>query len=175
MTVPLEHFFHALFRKSVADELRLVDRAFAKPVPSPTITLVNVGRALKPVTAQHVQHVVLNAFDGRRKIGDQMFPIRVEANHDGVGEELGDLDVRLLRLEYLVVDSGEIILAETADRFRRLQDGAADLANVEIDERAVALLDFDDSILDRHRSAPSIGRRIAYPRPFTMMAFVTSL
>ena len=78
--------------------------------------------------------------------------VGVEADDGGVGEKVGDAVVRAVRVEKSVVDAGRQILLEAADGFRGAQDGLADAAGIELDERAVAFLDFDDAILNGHRA-----------------------
>ena len=45
---------------------------------------------------------------------------------------------------------GQEILLEAADGFGRAEDGAPDAGVVELHQGAVALLDFDDAVLDWH-------------------------
>ena len=103
-----------------------------------------MGGFLKTKTAQRVQHLVLNGFDGRRKIGNEMLRVRIKADHRHVTKKTGDVSVGFLREENLVVHAWQKVLLKPADGFRRPGDGLADMRRIKPHERAVALRDFDD-------------------------------
>ncbi len=148
--VPFEDLRHPLARKTVAGKLFLGDRAFPQPVPAPAVTFVGVGGFLKTVTAQRVQHLVLNRFNRRRKIGNEMVRIGIEADDGRVRQKRRDVLVRTVRREDFVIHARQKILLEAADGFRRARHGLDDAAGIEPHKRAVAFLDFDDSVLDWH-------------------------
>ena len=79
-----------------------------------------------------------------------MVRVGIEADHHGVGQELGDLVIRAVRIEDRVVDAGHEILAKTADGLRRAENGPPDAGVVELHQGAIALLDFNDAVLDCH-------------------------
>ncbi len=149
--IPLEHLAHGRVRETVADERFLRDRAFAQPMAAPTITGVSIGRVLETVTAQHVQDGVLDHLDGRREIGDEMVLVGIEADDDGIGEKPGEGFIGVPRREKFLVDAGEAILLEAADGLAGAEDGAADFVGIEFDERPIALLNFDNAILNHGR------------------------
>jgi hypothetical protein len=62
---------------------------------------------LKSVTAQHVQHFILDGFDGGRKVGDEMVRIAIQAYSDRIAEKRGELLVRLAERKNAVVDPGK--------------------------------------------------------------------
>ena len=150
LPVPFERLLHRRAWKAVPGEFIGRDRAFPQPMAAPPIAGVGIGSILEAITAQGMQHLVLDGLDRRREIGDQVMRIRIEANHDGVGEELSDLVVRAVGLEDLVIDVRQEILRKTADRFRRVEDRPADAVGIELHQRAVAFLDFDNAVLDGH-------------------------
>ena len=148
--IPFQDLSHPLARKAVADELFLGDGAFPQPVPSPAVAFVGVGGLLKAVTAQHVQHLALNRLHRRRKIGNQMVRVGIEADDDRIGQKRGDVLVRPLRAEDFVIHARQKIRLKTANGRRRMRHGLDDATGIEPHESAVALLDFDDAILDWH-------------------------
>ena len=164
LAVPLQRFFHPLSREPVSHELRLVDRAFAQPVSAPAVTLVRVRRVLEAVTAQRVQHAVLDRLDGRGKIRDQVMRVRVQAQHHGVRHELRNTLIRIVGLKNLVVDAGQIILLKPANRPCRPQDGLAHPLFIERHQRPIAFQHLDDAVLDGHRIA-FLVRLLYHSRP----------
>ena len=83
-------------------------------------------------------------------------------------KELGDLFVRAVGLENLLVDARQEILAEPADGLRGAENGPADAGFVEPDQGAVAFLDFDDAVLNGHsaatiQQAPPVTMRFDVP------------
>ena len=148
--VPAEDLLHPFAGKTVAGEFFRRQRPFPQPVPSPAITLVGVGGVLKTIAAQSVQHLVLDALNRGWKIRNQVMGIGVEADNGRIRQEAGDVFIRTVRLENLFVHARQKVLPEAADGFRGAQDGPADAVRVELDEGPVALLDFNNAILDWH-------------------------
>lgn len=87
-----------------------------------------------------------------------MVRLRVQAEHHGVRDESRNALVRTVRLENLVIDSRQIVLTKTVDRFRCPQYRFANPIFIERHQRAVAFLHFDDAVLDRHKSAFLVWR-----------------
>ena len=52
---------------------------------APTIAGIGIGRVLKGVTSQRVEHLVLNRLNRGRKIRNEMVGVGIETNHDRVG------------------------------------------------------------------------------------------
>ncbi len=125
LAVPFKDLLHALARKAVAGKLLRRDRAFAQPVPAPAVTFVGVGGFLEAVTAQRVQHLVLNRLNRRRKIGNEMVRIGIEADDGRVREKRGDVLIRFVRREDFVVHARQEILLKAADGFRRAENRPA--------------------------------------------------
>ena len=148
LPVPFESFLHAFPRKTVADKLRIGNRTFTQPVPTPPVTFVSVGGILKSIAAQNVNDIILNRFDGRRKIGDVVMWIGIQTDDDGIREKLSDFFVERVGIEKLVIDARQVILLETADGFSRAQDGEKDCPLVKGHQCPVALLYFDDAVLN---------------------------
>ena len=82
-----------------------------------------------------------------------------------------------VRRENLVIHARQKILLEAADGFRRARHRLADAAGIEPHQRAVAFLDFDDSVLDWH-SGPMITQRgrgtISFPAQIVSRVHLTS-
>src|SRR6266404_4985606 len=79
-----------------------------------------------------------------------MMRVRIKTDNYGVGQEAGDLIIGVIGLEDFAIDGGQEILAETSDGFGGAQNRAADSIGIKFDQCAVTLLDFNNSVLDRH-------------------------
>jgi hypothetical protein len=55
-----------------------------------------------------------------------------------------------VRIEDGLVDAGREILTKTANGFCRAENGPPDAGIVELHQGAIALLDFNDAVLDCH-------------------------
>src|SRR5579862_5044545 len=168
LPVPLQCLLHPLLRETVADKLRLVDRSLAEPMPSPPIALIRVRRILKSIAAQRVQHIALDRLGGRRIIRDEVVRLRVQAQDNHVRDESGNTRIRIIRLEYLLVDPGEIILVETANGIRRAQHCLANPVLVERHQSPVAPLHLDDAVLDGHKISWTESYHIPCPSTITL-------
>src|SRR6266849_5782575 len=126
-------------------------------MPSPAIARIRIGSVLETVTAQRVQYFVLNRFDGRREIRDKRVRISIQTDHHRVGEEFCQLVIHTPGLKDLVVDSGQKVLLETPDGFGGAQDGPLDSVRIELHQRAIALLDFNNPVLDGHGGNYTMG------------------
>ncbi len=119
-------------------------------MPPPAITFVGIGGVLETVAAQRVQHLVLDGLNRRRKIRNQVMRVGVEADDGRVRQKTRDVFLRTLRAENLVVHARQKIPVKTANGLRRAQNGPADAVRIEFDQRPVALLDFDNAVLNWH-------------------------
>src|ERR1035437_2546422 len=119
-------------------------------MPSPAVTLVGIGGFLKAMAPQRVQHRVLDRLDPRRKVGDQMMRVGIEADDGRVRQKRRDALVRAVRAENLVVHARQQIRLKTADGLRRARNRLADFIRIKPYQRAVAFLNLDDAILDGH-------------------------
>ena len=79
-----------------------------------------------------------------------MVRIGIEADNGRVRQKRRDVIVRTVRAKNPVVHARQKILLKAADGLRRARHGLDDAAGIEPHERAVAFLDFDDSVLDWH-------------------------
>ncbi len=115
-----------------------------------------------------------------------MMRVRVQTDHDRLGEEIRDgrvigapvsdpaafcrgLKTRRVGdrrsgdgietagLENLLVDADVFVLRKAPDGFCRAQDGVADVGVIETDEGAVAFLDLDDAVFDSHSGTELTG------------------
>ena len=159
LSVPFENLRHAFARKTVVTELRRGDGTLAQPMPAPPITFISVGGLLKTLASQRVQHPALDRLDGRRKVGDQMMRIGIEADDGRVRQKRRDGLIRTVRGENLVVHARQIILLKPADGFRRAQHRLPDPVRVEPHQRAVALPNLDDAIFDGHTTGHSADKK----------------
>jgi hypothetical protein len=125
---------------------------------TPPITFIRVRRLLKTVAPHRVQNHVLNRLDGRRKIGDQVMRLGVQANDGCVRQEGGNPLVGTVRSENPVIYARQKILLESADGLGRPQHCPTDPAGVESNERPVPFLDFDDAVFDWHETHDTKGR-----------------
>jgi len=107
LLIPGEDLLHAIDGKTVAHKSIGRDRALAKPMTSPAVTGVGVGGILKAITAQRMEDLVLDNFDGRREVGDEVMRIGIETNDDGFGKETGDSIVGGKSLKDGAVNVGE--------------------------------------------------------------------
>src|SRR5450759_203173 len=119
-------------------------------MPSPAITFVGIGGVLETVAAQRVQHLVLDGLNRRRKIRNQVMRVGVEADDGRVRQKARDVFIRTLRAENLFVHARQKIPVKTADGLRGAQNGLANAVRIEFDQRPVALLDFDNAVLNWH-------------------------
>jgi hypothetical protein len=147
---PIQILPHSFLGGAVFHARGGIQRAFPHPVPAPPVTLVRVGGVLEAVTAQRVQHFVLDRLDGGREIRDQMVRVAVQADHHGVAEECGELFIRAAHREQVVVHARQKILLETANGTGGAEDGFADSGFIEAHEGAVAALHLDDPVLHGH-------------------------
>ena len=150
LAVPVKDLPYALARKAVAREMFLRNCSFPQPMPSPAITFVGIGGVLETVAAQRVQHLVLDGLNRRRKIRNQVMRVGVEADGGRVRQKTRDVFIRTLCAENLVVNARQKIPVKTADGFRGAQNGLADAVRIEFDQRPVALLNFDNAVLNWH-------------------------
>jgi hypothetical protein len=79
-----------------------------------------------------------------------MVGVGIEADHHGVSKELSDPVIRAVRSEDGLVDAGNEILTKAANGFCRAENGSPDARIVELHQGAIALLDFNDAVLDCH-------------------------
>jgi len=163
--IPFQDLVHRRVRETVADERFLRDRAFTQPMAAPTIAGVGIGGALETVAAQDVQDGVLDHLDRRREIGDEMMLVGIETDDDGIGQERGERFVGVPSGEKFFVDAGQAILLEAADGLAGFENGATDFVGIEFNERPIALLNFDNAILNhkwnvRERSSMDLGQLV---------------
>src|SRR3954465_13548470 len=104
LAIPCERLFHGTLWKTIPGKFIRWERAFSQPMSSPTIAGIGICGILKTVAAQRVKHLVLDGFNRRRKIRNEMVRIGVQADDNGIGEKSGDLFIRAVCLEKLVVD-----------------------------------------------------------------------
>ena len=76
--------------------------------------------------------------------------VRIEANHDRIGQKLGDIVIGDIGVKDRAIDAGNEILSKPANGLRRAQDRPPDASVIELYESAIALLDLDDSVFDCH-------------------------
>src|ERR1017187_840093 len=76
--------------------------------------------------------------------------VGVEADDGRVRQKTRDVFIRTLRAENLVVHARQKIPGKTADGLRGAQNGLADAVRIEFDQRPVALLNFDNAVLNWH-------------------------
>jgi hypothetical protein len=117
-------------------------------MPAPAIASVSIGRVLETITAQDVQDGVLDHLDRRRKIGDEMMFVAVEADDDGVGQKVSERLIGVPCGEKFFIDVWQTILLKAANGLAGLEDGAADFIGIKFDEGSVAFLNFDNAVLD---------------------------
>ena len=75
-------------------------------MPSPPITLVSIRGVLKAIAVQRMQHLVLDGFDGRREVGNQVVGIGIKADHNHVSQKLGDSVFTAVGVEDRLVNPG---------------------------------------------------------------------
>ncbi len=107
LPIPFHRALHLICGKAIADKFVRRDRPFAQPMPAPAITRVRIGSVLEAVTAQRVQYFVLNRFNGRREVRDEMVGIGIQTDHHGLGEEFRQVVIRAPGIKDPVVDSGQ--------------------------------------------------------------------
>src|SRR5437762_14224288 len=79
-----------------------------------------------------------------------MMRIGVEAHHHRVGNKIGEFIIPPVRLENRIINSRQQILLKAPNGLSRLQDRLLDSIGVKFYQRAIALLHFDNSILNSH-------------------------
>src|SRR5690242_8727785 len=114
----------------------------------PTIAGIRIRGVLEAVTAQCVQNLVLNCLDRGREIGNQVMGICIERDDGGICEKAGNLIFSAERIENLVINPWQIVLAKTADGFCGSQNGSPNAGFIESNKGAVAFLDFDNAVLN---------------------------
>jgi len=76
--------------------------------------------------------------------------IGIQADDNGIGQELSDFFIKRVGVKQLVVDAGQIVLREAANGFSRAHDGVEDGVFIKCHQRPVAFLHLDDAVLDWH-------------------------
>src|SRR5262249_12259589 len=94
--------------------------------------------------------LVVNDLDGGREIGDKTVWVGVKTNDDGIGEKLSQFVIVSIGVKNPTVDLRKEILLEPADRLSGTKNGALDALRIELNQGAVALLYFNDPVLDGH-------------------------
>jgi len=150
LPIPRQRLLHPRPREAVAGELVRRDGAFPQPVTAPPVAFVGVGGVLEAVAAQRVEDFVLDDFDGGREIGDQVVRVGVQAHDHRVGQKPGDGILAAVRRKEGFIDAGDAILFEAADGSGGVEDRPPDAGVVELYQGAVALLDFNNAVLDGH-------------------------
>src|SRR5882672_7944067 len=79
-----------------------------------------------------------------------MMWIGIKADHYRFGEEFRQAIIRAPGLKDLIVDPGEEILLATSDGFGSAQYRALNAVGIELNQCAIAFLDFNDPVLDGH-------------------------
>jgi hypothetical protein len=129
----------------------LLNGSFTEPMSAPAVTGIGIGAILEAITAQHVEHGVLDALDGRGKIRDEMVGVRVEQNSHRFGKEGGELFIGRPGLDESFVGSAHAVLLKAANGASGAQNGVADPRRVKSDQSSIPFLDLNDSVLDRHQ------------------------
>jgi len=136
--------------RSNRDELIPADRSFSKPMPAPPVASISIGCFLEPLTPQRMQHLILDLFNCRGEVRDQMLGMGIQEQHHGVGQKRCHLLICGPCLEQPLVLSRQKILFETAYRTSSSQNRPANSLRIESHQRSIAFLDFDNPVLDRH-------------------------
>src|SRR2546421_285399 len=81
-----------------------------------------------------------------------MMRITVETNSHGIRQELRYFFFGSVGIKNAVIDAWQKILAKPSNRFCRAQNGPPNVALIKAHQRPIALLHFDDAVLDSHES-----------------------
>jgi hypothetical protein len=79
-----------------------------------------------------------------------MVRVGIQADHDCFRKKPRNPLIRSARVENIPVHTWQEVLLKAADGFRRAKDSSPDAIRIKAHERAVSLLNFDDSILYCH-------------------------